>query len=181
MWEIIQTVFFSLLAYNDHWYENVSTIKIHRAFLKPTHKVECIKFSFVQVMVGWVENLDLGTLFHSLQNLAFTCIPRKVVSIWSDICIWHSTPFLILIRLVSWEILREWLIKSPLCRLYLKGHRAPSTACITWRPYMRTELYRKYKVSIEEEFKTRIETTEKQISDHPEERELTVDRVQSHL
>ena len=81
MWEIIQTGFFSLLAYNDHWYENVSTVKIHRAFLKPTHKVECIKFSFVQVMVGWVENLDLGTLFHSLQNLAFTCIPRKVVSI----------------------------------------------------------------------------------------------------
>lgn len=46
---------------------------------------------------------------------------------------------------------------------------------------MRTELHRKYKVSVEEEFKTRIEATEKQISDHPEERELTVDRVQSHL
>lgn len=40
---------FSFLEYNDHWYENVSTIKIHRAFLKPTHKMECIKFSFVQV------------------------------------------------------------------------------------------------------------------------------------
>lgn len=42
---------FSLLEYNDHWYVNVSTIKIPRAFLKPTHKVECIKFSFIQVMV----------------------------------------------------------------------------------------------------------------------------------
>lgn len=46
---------------------------------------------------------------------------------------------------------------------------------------MRTELYRKYKVSVEEKFKTRIEATEKQISDHPEKGELMVDRLQSHL
>lgn len=46
---------------------------------------------------------------------------------------------------------------------------------------MRTELYRKYKVSVEEKFNMRIEATEKQISDHPEEGELTVVGLQSHL